>query len=53
MKSKKDKFYFTKRIARSLIQGFPGGSVVRNLPPNEGDMGSVPGPGRSHMLRSN
>ena len=27
--------------------GFPGGSVVKNLPANAGDMGSVPGWGRS------
>ena len=33
--------------------GFPGGGVVKNPPANAGDMGSSPGPGRSHMLRSN
>ena len=33
--------------------GFPGGAVVENLPANAGDMGSSPGPGRSHMPRSN
>ena len=27
--------------------GFPGGSVVNNLPANAGDMGSIPGSGRS------
>ena len=27
--------------------GFPGGSVVKNPPANEGDMGSIPGLGRS------
>ena len=27
--------------------GFPGGSVVKNLPANAGDTGSVPGLGRS------
>nr|XP_058937601.1 chromatin modification-related protein MEAF6 isoform X5 [Kogia breviceps] len=32
---------------------FPGGSVVKNLPANAGDTGSIPGRGRSHMLRSN
>ena len=30
-------------------KGFPGGTVVKNLPANAGDMGSIPGPGRSHM----
>ena len=33
--------------------GFPGGAVVQNLPANAGDTGSIPGPGRSHMLQSN
>ena len=33
--------------------GFPGGAVVKNPPANAGDMGLSPGPGRSHMLRSN
>ena len=32
---------------------FPGGAVVKNLPANAGDMGSSPGPGRSHILWSN
>ena len=27
--------------------GFPGGSVVKNLPTNVGDVGSIPGSGRS------
>ena len=27
--------------------GFPGGLVVKNLPANAGDMGSIPGSGRS------
>ena len=34
-------------------QGFPGGAVVERPPANAGDTGSSPGPGRSHMLRSN
>ena len=32
---------------KKLIQGFPGGSVVKNLPVNAGDIGSISGPGRS------
>ena len=28
--------------------GFPGGSVVKDLPANSGDVGSIPGSGRSH-----
>ena len=27
--------------------GFPGGSAVKNLPGNAGDVGSIPGIGRS------
>ena len=27
--------------------GFPGGTVVKNLPDNAGDAGSIPGSGRS------
>ena len=29
------------------IQGFPGGSVIKNLPANAGDTESIPGLGRS------
>ena len=32
---------------------FPGGTVVKNLPANAGNMGSSPGPGRSHMPQNN
>ena len=38
---------------KNEIWGFPGGAVVKNLPANAGDTGSIPAPGRSHMLRSN
>ena len=31
---------------------FPGDAVVKNPPANAGDTGSIPGPGRSHMLWS-
>ena len=34
-------------------QGFPGGSVAQNPPANVGDLGLIPDPGRSHMLRIN
>ena len=36
-----------------IMEGFPGGTVVKNPPANAGDTGSSPGPGRSHMPRSN
>ena len=32
---------------------FTGGAVVKNLPANAGDTGSIPVLGRSHMPRSN
>ena len=32
---------------------FPGNPVVKNLPANAGDAGSVSGQGRSHMQWSN
>ena len=32
---------------------FPGGTVVKNPPATAGDMDLIPGPGRSHMPRSN
>ena len=31
----------------------PGGSLVKNPPANEGDVGLIPDPGRSHVLQSN
>ena len=31
-----------------LKKGFPGGSVVRNLPASAGDVGLTPGMGKSH-----
>ena len=35
------------------IKRLPCGLVVKNLPANAGDTGSIPGPGRLHMLQSN
>ena len=32
--------------------GFPGGSLVKNPPTNAGDLGSIPGLGRSHGRRN-
>ena len=33
-------------------RAFPGGSMVKSLPTNSGDMDFNPGPGRSHMRQS-
>ena len=38
---------------KNVIQGFPGGAVVESLPADAGDTGSSPGPGGTHMPRSN
>ena len=32
---------------------FPGGTVVKNLPVNAGDTGSIPGLGRCHIAWGN
>ena len=39
--------------AREMLGGFPGGPVVKNSPCNARDTSLIPGPGRSHMPRSN
>ena len=41
------------RIRNQAPVGFPGGAAVKNPPASAGDTGSSPGPGRSHMPRSN
>ena len=35
------------------ILDFPGGSVVKKLPANAGDIGLIPGLGQFHMPRGN
>ena len=40
-------------IKKIVKGGFPGGAVVKNPPASAGHMGLSPGPGRSHMPRSN
>ena len=34
-------------VSYGYVQGFPGGSVLKNLPASAGDVGSIPGLGRS------
>ena len=41
-----------EKLKSERIRGFPGGAVVKNVPANAEDMGSSPGPGRSHMPQS-
>ena len=40
------KFYMEMQSIK-IRQGFPGGSVVKNLPASAGNAGSIPGSGRS------
>ena len=41
-------FFFRKKLFKAavVVYGLPGGSVVRNPPPNAGDAGSIPRSGR-------
>ena len=43
----------TNKPKKEKGRDFPGGAVVKNLPASAGDTGSIPGPGRSHVPRSN
>ena len=40
-------------VDKYIQQDFPGGAVVKNPLANAGDMGSSPGPGRSHVPQGN
>ena len=51
--ARSQKIYWPPSTFKKLLEGFPGGAVVENLPANTGDTGSSPGLGRSHMPRSN
>ena len=42
----------SKEKNKEATLGFPGGAVVGSPPANAGDTGSSPGPGGSHMPRS-
>ena len=41
------------KMSKEKIWGLPGGPVVKNSPLNPGGTGSIPDPGRSHMLQRN
>ena len=44
----------TEKVGEKIIEeDFPSGPTVKSLPVNARDTGSIPSPGRSHMLRSN
>ena len=42
-----------KKKLKNKNEGFPGGSVVKNLHASAGDTGSIPAAARSHMPQSN
>ena len=44
------RFFPAVRVSEN--KGFPGGSLVKNLPVNAGDKGLIPDWGRFHMQRS-
>ena len=43
---------WTVTCKRIILEGFPGGTVDRNLPASVRDTGLIPGPGRFHMLQA-
>ena len=43
----KDNCVNTFMIEYRALEGFPGGSVVKNRPANTGELGLIPGSGRS------
>ena len=43
----------TSGLKKIVGEDFPGDPVVKNPPAAAGDTGSIPGPGKSHMLRRN
>ena len=43
----------SSRSNKNVCVDFSDGPVVKNPPANAGDMGSIPGPGKSHMLQVN
>ena len=53
IKFNKNKYFLQLDIFKINSWDFPGDPVVKNPPANEGDTGSITGPGRSHMPRYN
>ena len=42
-----------RKCLKMYTRDFPGGAVVKNLPANAGDTGSIPGTGRPNIPQSN
>uniref|UniRef100_UPI0030097BF8 hypothetical protein n=1 Tax=Klebsiella pneumoniae TaxID=573 RepID=UPI0030097BF8 len=51
IKKKKNYNKYKKRVQIISMWGFPGGSVVKNLPTNAGDRGFIPGSRRFTLSR--
>ena len=47
------KHYQDPYLRTDIVEGFPGGSVVKNLLAHAGDIGSIPDQGRSHKQWNN
>ena len=47
-----ERFFFLFQYIKILGWDFPGGTENKNPPANAGDMGLIPGLGKSHMLWS-
>ena len=45
--------YYLNKFYDNQDRDFPGSAVVKNPPANAEDTGSIPGLGRSHVVRSN
>ena len=45
-------YIMTQMNLKNITLGFPDGAVVKNPPASARDIGSSPGPGRSHMPQS-
>ena len=43
---------FENLVLKEVNSDFPDGTVDKNPPANAEDTGSIPGPGRSHMLKN-
>ena len=48
-----NKSYLKNKELNNVLSDFLGGPVDENPSASAGDMGSIPGPGRFHMLGSN
>ena len=48
-----EKIWLCMPLIKTQKEDYPGGAMAKNPPADAGDTGLTPGPGRSHMPRSN